>query len=90
MKATAAGAVQGVSVMRRSTPTLWGDDPVKGDGDVPGIVNDYGDDWIIDDIGTGIEDENGEQRPADRDGFVKEMGMVIGTTCYSCSGGIWQ
>jgi chromosome transmission fidelity protein 4 len=87
-KATAAGGAQGVSVKRKSTPTLWGDDPVNGDG-VPGTVEDYGNDWIIDDIGIGMEDEHGEKRAVDVDGFVKEMGMFIDITCYSCSGLNW-
>lgn len=86
MKATTTGAVQGVSLKRKSTPTFWGDDPVNGDGDVPGTVNDYGDDWIIDDIGTGMEDDHAERRVADGDGFVKEMGMFLQITCCSCSG----
>ncbi|KAH0827974.1 hypothetical protein J3R83DRAFT_3613 [Lanmaoa asiatica] len=73
MKVTAAGGVQGFLVKRQSTPTLWGEDPVNGyRDDVPGTVNDYGDDWIIDDIGIGME-EHGERRAVDGDGFVKEM-----------------
>jgi len=87
VKATAAGGVQGVSVKRKSTPTLWGEDPVNED--VPGTTtDDYGDDWIIDDIGIGVEDERGEKRAADGDGFVKEMGMFIEITPYSYSGKI--
>lgn len=90
MKASTASAVQGVSVKRKSTLTLWGDDPDNGGGNVPVTVNDYGDDWIIDDIGTGMEEEHGGRRAVDGDGFVKEMGMFIEITCYSCSGDIWQ
>ena len=90
MKATAVGGVQGVSVKRKPTPTLWGEDPVNGDLDgVPGTVDDYGNDWIIDDIGIGMEDEHGEKRAVGVDGFVKEMGMFIDMTCYSCSVLIW-
>lgn len=89
VKATAAGGVQGLPVKRKSTPTLWGEDPVNGDGGVPRTVNDYGDDWIIDDIGAGMEDEHGERRAVDGDGFVKEMGMFIEIKCCSYSGEIW-
>ncbi|KAG9316728.1 hypothetical protein JVU11DRAFT_2788 [Chiua virens] len=72
VKSTAAGGMQGVSVKRKSTPTLWGDDPVKADGDdILETAGDYGDDWIIDDIGTGMEDDRGERQTGD--GFVKEM-----------------
>lgn len=56
---------------------MWGEDPVNENGDGVPAVNDYGDDWIIDDIGIGIEDEHGERRAVDRDGFVKEMGKLI-------------
>ncbi|KAF8557609.1 WD40 repeat-like protein [Imleria badia] len=74
VKATSAGGVQGVSVKRKSTPTFTGDDPDNGDhGGVPGTVDEYGDDWIIDDIGIGMDDEHGEKRAVNGDGFVKEM-----------------
>ncbi|KAF8444756.1 hypothetical protein L210DRAFT_3642979 [Boletus edulis BED1] len=72
VKATAAGGVQGVSVKRKSTPTFGGEDSVNKDHDaIPATVDDYGDDWIIDDIGIGMEDEHGEKRAGD--GFMKEM-----------------
>lgn len=84
VKATAAGGVQGVSVKRKSTPTFTGE---AGDhGGVSGTVDDYGDDWIIDDIGIGMEDERGERQAVDGDGFVKEMGTSIEITCYFYSG----
>jgi chromosome transmission fidelity protein 4 len=50
---------------------LWGEEPDAGaEGGDP-----YGDDWIIDDLGDGMEDEP-ESAKATRagDGFVKEMG----------------
>lgn len=78
VKTTTAGAVQGVSIKRKSTPTLWEDNLDNRGGDVPVTADDYGDDWIIDDIGTGMEEERGERRAVDGDGFVKEMGMFIG------------
>lgn len=90
MKTTTAGGVEGAPVKPKSTPTLWGEDPVDREGgDAPGAINDYGDDWIIDDIGIGMEDEHGERRAVDGDGFVKEMGMFLEITCYPYSGEIW-
>ena len=90
VKPTATGGVRGVSVKRKSTPTFRGDDADDGDHDgVPGTVDEYGDDWIIDDIGIGMEDEHGEKRPVGGDGFVKEMGTFIEITCRSCSGEVW-
>ena len=86
VKATAAGGVQGVAVKRKSTPTFRGEDAVNGDhGGNAGTVDDYGDDWIIDDIGVGMDDEHGKKHAVDGDGFVKEMGTFIKIACYSCS-----
>jgi chromosome transmission fidelity protein 4 len=68
---------------RRKTPDLFGDgEDVKigGDDDAGGEGYDLGmmdDDWIIDDIGGGMEDDPSEKdrlTKSGRDGFVKEMG----------------
>ncbi|KAF9237545.1 hypothetical protein BU15DRAFT_75916 [Melanogaster broomeanus] len=76
LKQSAAGSVQGVPVKRKSSPNLWGEDPAgadRGAGAEGG--SDYGDDWIIDDIGAGMEDaqEDGPRGKRSGDGFVKEM-----------------
>ncbi|KAF8843017.1 WD40 repeat-like protein [Paxillus ammoniavirescens] len=76
VKKSAAGSMQGVPLMRKSTPTLWGEDTAdagRGAGAEDG--NDYGDDWIIDDLGVGMEDDqqDGPHGRQSGNGFVKEM-----------------
>ncbi|KIJ67758.1 hypothetical protein HYDPIDRAFT_147689 [Hydnomerulius pinastri MD-312] len=75
VKQSAAASVQGIPVKRKSTPTLFGDDAdVDGGAGAEG-GNDYGEDWIIDDLGGGIDDEQEDATRTRRtgDGFVKEM-----------------
>lgn len=70
---------------RPTTPDLFGDgEGVRtGGGDNAGEEYDLGmvdDDWIIDDIGGGMDDDPPERDMAGkggRDGFVKEMGKFL-------------
>ncbi|KAH7923714.1 WD40 repeat-like protein [Leucogyrophana mollusca] len=72
----AAAGAQGAAVKRAGTPNLWNDGDVAAGA--PGDEEDEygGEDWIIDDLGGGMEDEPEQpgvgMRPAG-DGFVKEM-----------------
>ncbi|KAG1752912.1 hypothetical protein EDB19DRAFT_1670517 [Suillus lakei] len=70
VRQTAASSAQGTTTKRKSTPPLWGEEPdVAAEGGDP-----YGDDWIIDDLGNGMEDEpEGAKATRAGDGFVKEM-----------------
>src|ERR1700735_32439 len=64
---------------RRTTPDLFGENAKGGEGAVD-ERDDFGmmdDDWIIDDMGGGMEDDPLEKErvgKGGRDGFVKEMG----------------
>jgi chromosome transmission fidelity protein 4 len=50
---------------------MWGEKP---DADAEG-GDPYGDDWLIDALGDGMEDEHeGAQATRAGDGFVKEIG----------------
>ncbi|KAH9176634.1 WD40 repeat-like protein [Lactarius sanguifluus] len=65
-------------VRRGPTPTLFDDDPKshqKGDVAVGGVDDFENDDWILDDVGGGLEDDTGA-RADDGDVFVKEMVSV--------------
>ncbi|KAG1751494.1 WD40 repeat-like protein [Suillus paluster] len=70
VRQTAASSAQGTTTKRKSTPPLWGEEAdVDAEGGDP-----YGDDWIIDDLGNGMEDEpEGARAKRAGDGFVKEM-----------------
>lgn len=71
MRQTAASGAHGTTTKRKPTPPLWGEEP---DADAEG-VDQYGDDWIIDDLGDGMEDEpEGAKATRAGEGFVKEMG----------------
>jgi chromosome transmission fidelity protein 4 len=74
VRQTAASSAQGTTTKRNSTPPLWGEEPhADAEGGDP-----YGDDWIIDDLGDGMEDEpEGAKAIRAGDGFVKEMGEPI-------------
>jgi chromosome transmission fidelity protein 4 len=72
VRQTAVSSAQGTTTKRKSTPPLWGEEvAVDAEGDDP-----YGgDDWIIDDLGNGMEEEpEGVRATRAGDGFVKEMG----------------
>ncbi|KAJ8597474.1 WD40 repeat-like protein [Rhizopogon salebrosus TDB-379] len=71
IRQTAVSSAQGTTTKRKSTPPLWGEEvAVDAEGDDP-----YGgDDWIIDDLGNGMEEEpEGVRATRAGDGFVKEM-----------------
>ena len=69
--------------MRRGlTPTLFDDDQVasksheKGDVAISGVDDFENEDWILDDVGAGLEEDD-IGAPADDDNvFVKEMGRI--------------
>lgn len=76
-----------VPVKRKSSPGLFGNDPFNvgvgvgsrddvGDMDLDIGMGDIDDDWIIDDIGGGLQDEP-EVGKRSGDGFVKEMGTTF-------------
>ncbi|KAG2756173.1 hypothetical protein P692DRAFT_20826324 [Suillus brevipes Sb2] len=70
VRQTAASGAQGTTTKRKPTPPLWGEEP---DADAEG-GDPYGDDWIIDDLGDGMEDEpENAKATCAGDGFVKEM-----------------
>ena len=73
VRQTAASSAHGTTTKRKSTPPLFGEEAdVNAEGDP------YGDDWIIDDLGNGMEDEpEGVRATRAGDGFVKEMGEPI-------------
>ncbi|KAH7888857.1 hypothetical protein F5I97DRAFT_758195 [Phlebopus sp. FC_14] len=75
VKQSAAASAQGVPIKRKATPTLWGDDVDVERGAAGVDRTDYGDDWVIDDLGDGMGDEQEDTRLSRRagDGFVKEM-----------------
>lgn len=67
--------------MRRGpTPTLFDDDQVasrshqKGDVTIGGVDDFENDDWILDDIGAGLEEDDIGAPANDDNVFVKEMG----------------
>ncbi|KAH9045120.1 hypothetical protein EDB84DRAFT_1469307 [Lactarius hengduanensis] len=65
-------------VRRGPTPTLFDDDPKshqKDDVAVGGVDDFENEDWILDDVGGGLEDDTGA-RADDGDVFVKEMVSV--------------
>ncbi|KAI6033002.1 hypothetical protein F5J12DRAFT_946238 [Pisolithus orientalis] len=83
VKQSTAANIQGGSTKHKVPPTLWGaDDDIDNSGvDNKGIGaggnddgNQYGDDWIIDDLGDGMEDEAEETGQVEAGNkFVKEM-----------------
>ncbi|EIW83036.1 WD40 repeat-like protein [Coniophora puteana RWD-64-598 SS2] len=72
IKDSAAANVQGQVISRKKTPTPWEDD---ADVDLDAVGGDDGlfggEDWIIDDIGGGMQDK--PERQDKGDGYVKEM-----------------
>ncbi|KAG6336624.1 hypothetical protein ID866_2463 [Astraeus odoratus] len=78
-KQSVAAGVQGASVKPKATPTLWDEERdanvTSGKGaDTNNDANEYGDDWIIDDLGDGMEGEGEERiRKGAGDNYVKEM-----------------
>ncbi|TFK53583.1 WD40 repeat-like protein, partial [Heliocybe sulcata] len=80
VKRSGATSVTTVPMQRKAAPSLFDDDAVddnKGkDGAEPEPEVDLdNDDWILDDIGDGLQDEPEEQRSR-KDGLVKEMVSV--------------
>ncbi|KAI6121564.1 hypothetical protein F5141DRAFT_1186762 [Pisolithus sp. B1] len=83
IKQSGAANIQDGSIKHKIPPTSWGpDDDVNMSGvDSRGIAagengdgNEYGDDWIIDDLGDGMEDEaEGNGKTEGENKFVKEM-----------------
>ncbi|KAI6046131.1 hypothetical protein EDC04DRAFT_2865000 [Pisolithus marmoratus] len=83
IKQSGAANIQGGSTKNKVPPTSWGADcdattgGVDGKGIGPGgkgDENEYGDDWIIDDLGDGMEDEVEENGKIEGENtFVKEM-----------------
>lgn len=72
VRQTAAGNTHGTTAKRKSTPPIWGEE-VNVDAEEDGLYG--GDDWIIDDLGNGMEEEpEGVRATRAGDGFVKEMG----------------
>ncbi|OSD04053.1 hypothetical protein PYCCODRAFT_1408512 [Trametes coccinea BRFM310] len=77
-----------VQVKRKGTPTLFDDDDVAAarpakqqDVDDAALDEDIGidldnDDWILDDLGGGLDDDDGEARRLAAEGGVKEMVSV--------------
>ena len=74
-------------VRRGPTPTLFDDDAVvptsnqqaNEDTGLGGVDNFENEDWILDDVGDGLEDDVGAQGD-DGHEFVKEMGMIYFTS----------
>ena len=87
VKLSAGTTAVGVPVKRKGTPTLFDDDNVHAvraekakarDEDVDedlGIDLDN-DDWILDDLGGGLNDDDGEARRIATEGGVREMVSV--------------
>jgi chromosome transmission fidelity protein 4 len=69
-------------VRRGPTPTLFDDDQVaskshqKGDVAIDGVDDFENDDWILDDVGGGLEEDDIGTRAEDDNVFVKEMGRI--------------
>jgi chromosome transmission fidelity protein 4 len=67
-------------VRRGPTPTLFDDDRVaarshqKGDVAMGGVDDFENDDWILDDVGAGLEEDDIGAPANDDNVFVKEMG----------------
>ena len=74
-------------VRRGPTPTLFDDDAVahtskqqaNEDNGLGGMDDFENEDWILDDVGDGLEDDVGAQAD-DGQAFVKEMGMEYFTS----------
>lgn len=72
VRQTVASNAQGTTTKRKSTPPLWGEE-ANIDAERDDAYG--GDDWIIDDLGNGMEEESeGAKAARTGDGFVKEMG----------------
>jgi chromosome transmission fidelity protein 4 len=75
-------------VKRKLSPNLFDNldadnglgDNVDADIDMDEMGNE---DWILDDLGGGMDDEPEAERWDDKDGIVKEMGLSI--TCFHLS-----
>jgi hypothetical protein len=67
-------------VRRGPTPTLFDDDQVahqKDDVAIGGADDFENEDWILDDVGAVLEEDDIGARVDDGNGFVKEMGRSI-------------
>jgi chromosome transmission fidelity protein 4 len=67
-------------VRRGPTPTLFDDDQVahqKDDVAIGGTDDFENEDWILDDVGAGLEEDDIGARVDDGNAFVKEMGRSI-------------
>ncbi|KAI6125763.1 hypothetical protein EV401DRAFT_2055604 [Pisolithus croceorrhizus] len=83
IKQSGAANIQDRSIKHKVPPISWeADDDVNIGGvdskglaaDENGDGNEYGDDWIIDDLGDGMEDEaEGHRKTEGENKFVKEM-----------------
>ncbi len=87
MKLSAGTTAVGVPVKRKATPTLFDDDNVtaaraeKARARDDAMDEDLGidldnDDWILDDLGGGINDEDGEARRIATESGIREMVSV--------------
>lgn len=87
VKLSAGTTAVGVPVKRKATPTLFdGDNVITGRADKgktrdDAMDEDLGidldnDDWILDDLGDGMNDEDGEARQIAGEGGIREMVSV--------------
>lgn len=88
MKLISVGAAVGIPKKRGTTPNLFGDDVEEKDDaskakdlnldeedEYDATMGDLDDDnWILDDIGGGLQDDDGDAKWAAKEG-IKEMGM---------------